>query len=132
MGSMDIRTESDITPDVAKQIRSQSGLTQKQFWESVGSNQGSGHWFEAGKRRGIPKPIRILIFLKYVANVDIDVTTPESAQVAVKIGREVAARIEAQRAEDEAKQAQQRAREMAEKVRQVAEGGTGHWRAQRT
>lgn len=114
---MDITTEKDITPDVARKLREKAGLTQKAFWEAVGSTQSSGHWFETGKRQGIPRPIRILIFQRYVAGIDLDYSTEEEAQTSIAIGREVAARIQAKRAEDEAREAQRRAQELKRKAR---------------
>lgn len=117
---MDIRTEKDITAEVAKSIRLQSGLSQREFWESVGSNQASGHWFESNKRKGVPRPIRILIFLRYVAKIAVDVSQEESASWAVKAGREFHARVEALRAEAQAQEAQERAIELARKVKEAA------------
>lgn len=124
---MDIQTERQITPEVAKQLRERSGLTQRKFWESVGSNQTSGHWFETGKRKGIPKALRILIFQRYVAKIELDFNTPQAAQAAIAVGREISAKLEAhqaeiaaKQAEAEAKEAQRRARELAKKAREVA------------
>lgn len=117
---MRIETEQQITPEVALKLREQSGLTQRKFWESVGSTQASGHWFEHGKRLGIPKPLRILIFLRYIIGLELDFDTPESAQLAVAAGREVAAKIAAQRADTTAKEAAQRAKALAREAKNLA------------
>lgn len=117
---MVIRTENDITPSVARSLREKTGLTQKQFWESVGSNQPSGHWYERGKRRGIPRPIRILIFQRYVAGIDLDYSSPEEASAAISIGRSIAAKVEARRAKEEADKARRRAQELEKKAKSVA------------
>lgn len=109
---MNIRTEHDITPETAKHLRAQSGLNQREFWTSVCSNQSSGHWFEGGKRKTIPRPIRALIFLRYVAKLPIDVSSPEAAQAAIGAGKEV----EALNAAREARAADKRARELADEA----------------
>lgn len=117
---MDITTENDITPEAAKQLRMASGLTQRAFWTSVGSNQASGHWFEVGKRKSIPRPIRTLIFLRYVAKIDLDVSTPEGASAMVRAGLELSAKLEAERAKAAAEEAARIAREAAKKVKKIA------------
>lgn len=120
---MIIESEKQITPSVAKYLRERSGMTQRNFWESVGSNQTSGHWFEHGKRAIIPKPLRILLFLRYVIGIDFDFNTPG----AVAIGREISARLEAERLEAEAKRLEeqtratkQRASELMRKSKQMS------------
>lgn len=118
--SMNIQTESDITPEVALTLRKLSGLTQTEFWEGVGSNQGSGHLFEGGKRKGIPKPIRRLIFLKHVAGMPVDVSTPQAASLVVKHGKEVAAKIEMERATEAAQEAARAAKEAQQKVKRLS------------
>ncbi|CAB3972263.1 MULTISPECIES: hypothetical protein [Burkholderia] len=117
---MKIAAECDITPDAAADLRKTLGLTQRQFWGSVGSSQESGHWFETGRRKGIPRPIRILIFLRYIARLEFDVSTPDAADAVVKVGTEISAKIAAQRADDEAKVAARRAKELAAVARRVA------------
>lgn len=117
---MKIQTEKQITTDVARTLREQSGLTQKSFWESVGSNQTSGHWFETGKRKGIPRAIRMMIFMRYVAMLPFDFSTPDGAQAAVSIANEINAKLEAALAALEVKKAQARAAELSKKARQIA------------
>jgi hypothetical protein len=114
-----IQTEKDITPEVAKQLRIKSSLTQRVFWESVGSNQASGHWFEVGKRKNIPRPIRALIFLRYVAGLDFDLSNALDAARVIKIGKEIAAKLEAARADAAAKEATRVAQEAARRAQRV-------------
>jgi len=116
---MDIRTEHDITPEVVRQLRKDYGLFQREFWESVGSTQPSGHWFESGKRKGIPKSLRILIFLRYVAKLDLDVSDPDKAAQVVLLGQEISARIDATRAQLEAREAEKVARAAAKQAKNV-------------
>lgn len=113
---MDIKTEQDITPEAARHLRKRAGLTQLEFWESVGSTQGSGQFFETGKRKGIPKPMRILIFLRYVAQIDLNVSDPREADAVVKLGRAMHAKKEAFRAKLAAQQAEQEAKALAAKA----------------
>lgn len=115
-----IQTEQDITPEVAKTLRVASELTQREFWGSVGSNQASGHWFEVGKRKNIPRPIRTLIFLRYVARIDLDVSTPGGAAAMIRIGREISAKLEADRTAALAEKAALKAKEAAKAARRVA------------
>jgi hypothetical protein len=115
-----IKTEQDITPQAAKELRIASALTQRAFWASVGSNQASGHWFEVGKRKSIPRPIRTLIFLRYVAKIDLDVSTPEGAAAMLRIGLEISAKLEAERAQAAATEANRKAKEASQRARRVA------------
>jgi len=115
-----VNTEADITPEVARDLREASGLTQRNFWQDVGSNQASGHWFENGKRKSIPRPIRILIFLRYIAGIDVNVSTAEQATKVVRVGQDVAARLAAEDAAEKAKRATREAKELAKKARRPA------------
>ena len=115
--TMKIRTEQDITAAVARQLRQNLGLTQKDFWESVGSSQASGFWYEQGKRKEVPRPIRMLIFLRYVAMLDFDVSNPAEADAVIRMGRAMRAKKDAVRL----KQAAQVAEELAKKAATKAE-----------
>jgi hypothetical protein len=117
---MNVKTEQDITPEVALELRNQSGLSQREFWEGVGSNQSSGHWFENNKRKSIPKPIRTLIFLRHVAHMPVSVSDEDSAAAVVKYGTEVAAKIEAERLKEAAAEAERKAKEAQQKVKKLA------------
>src|SRR5690606_30740935 len=86
--NIEIKSEQDITGQVAAELRKAAGLKQVEFWSSVGyKHAGAGYTFENSRRAlGIPKPVRILIFLKYVAGLPIDVSTAEEAATVVKYG----------------------------------------------
>lgn len=116
---MNIKTEQEITPEVALELRTKSGLSQREFWEGVGSNQSSGHWFESNKRKAIPKPIRTLIFLKHVAQMPVSVSDEENATSVRKYGMEVAAKIEAERLKEAAAEAERKAKEAQQKVKKL-------------
>lgn len=111
--NMSISTENDITAAVAKQLREEAGLTQAEFWTGVGSNQSSGHWFEGGRRKSIPRPIRMLIFLRHVAKMPVNVGELGGAQEAIEAGEVVAAL----RAKRDALEADKLARELARKTK---------------
>jgi hypothetical protein len=117
---MSIKTEVDITPEASRKLRTDAKLTQREFWESVGSNQASGHWFEVGKRKRIPKPIRMLIFLRYVVGLEFVLDNEVSASSLIKIGEELSAKIAAQRAAEAATQANEVARQAARKAKELA------------
>jgi transcriptional regulator with XRE-family HTH domain len=72
-----IRTEQDVTGEAAKALRESCGLSQKAFWSVVGLTQSGGCRYERGNR--LPKPIRILLFITYVAELKIDASTPTGA-----------------------------------------------------
>jgi transcriptional regulator with XRE-family HTH domain len=116
---MKIKTEADITPKSVRALREQMKMTQKEFWESVGSSQASGHWFECGKRKGISRPLRYLIFLMYVAKLNFDLTNPDEADAAIRMGNELAAKREALRLEREAAAATARAKQASEAAKHI-------------
>lgn len=72
---MQIATEKDITPAVATWLRGQAGLSQAAFWAGVGVNAPSGSRYESG--RTIPRPVRILVLLKYAAGLPFDIKAPD-------------------------------------------------------
>lgn len=80
---MDIKTEKDITGAAAKALREQAGETQAIFWKAVGLTQSGGSRYEGGQT--IPKPVRLLIFIRYVAGLKIDLSTPEGAAQLVRL-----------------------------------------------
>lgn len=82
---MEIATENDITPDVAKWLRERAGLPQNEFWRSVASNPASGCRYEQGDT--IPRSVRRLIFLTYVAEQPTDASDRDGAERAVHAGR---------------------------------------------
>lgn len=117
---MDIRTENDITPEVALALREKSGLYQREFWEMVGSTQSSGHWFENGKRQnGIPLALRKLILLRFVIGLDIDLSTPEKVDATRRIVQELNARLAAARAKADAKAAERKVRAAVRETKDI-------------
>lgn len=94
---MEIKTESDVTGDVAKGLRKAAGLTQVAFWGSVGVTQTAGCKYEAGY--AVPRPVRILVFAAYVAGLRIDASTAEGAERLARLGRLQASEY-ARKAED--------------------------------
>lgn len=83
---MEIETENDITPEAAKWLRERAGLSQAEFWRSVASNPPSGCNYEQGNVE-IPRPLRRLIYLGYVAELPIDASTRDDAARTVHAGR---------------------------------------------
>lgn len=82
---MDVKTETEITGAIAKTLREQAGLTQKAFWEPLGITQSAGCRYEAG--HPVPKPIRILVFVNYVAGLHIDASTAEGTAQLLRLAR---------------------------------------------
>lgn len=80
---MNIKTEKDITGAAAKALREQAGETQTAFWRSVGLTQSGGSRYEGGQT--IPKPVRMLIFIRYVAGLKMDLSSPEGAEQIVRL-----------------------------------------------
>lgn len=75
---MEIKTEKDITGEVAKQLREKAGETQAVFWKAVGLTQSGGSRYESGLT--IPKPVRQLLYIRYVAGLKLDTTTTEGCE----------------------------------------------------
>jgi transcriptional regulator with XRE-family HTH domain len=73
---MNIDHEDCITGEVARALRKAAKLTQREFWLGIGVNQTSGCRYETDKfaREHIPRPVRILLLLKYVIGVPIDLS----------------------------------------------------------
>jgi transcriptional regulator with XRE-family HTH domain len=53
----------------AREIRRKLGLNQQQFWSTLGVTQSGGSRYESG--RNMPKPVRELLRLVHVEQVDI-------------------------------------------------------------
>lgn len=79
----EIRTEQDVTGAAARSMRESCGLSQKAFWSAVGLTQSGGCRYERGNR--LPKPIRILLFITYVARLKIDASSPAGADELCKL-----------------------------------------------
>jgi transcriptional regulator with XRE-family HTH domain len=82
---MHIPTEKEITGVVAKQLREDAGLTQKEFWCPLGLTQSGGSRYEQGK--AIPMPTRILIFAAYVAGIRLNASTAAGAAQLVRLAK---------------------------------------------
>jgi hypothetical protein len=76
---MIVENESGITGAIAKQLRQDAKLSQKNFWAPFGKTQSNGHFYEE-KGRPIPKAHRMLIFAVYVLGLKLDLTTPEGVE----------------------------------------------------
>ena len=83
---MIINTEREITSDALKFLRAQYGMTQLAFWRPVGISQPGGWRYEAGETP-IPKPVRILVFMIYVAGINIDASTERGAKKLINLGK---------------------------------------------
>lgn len=67
-----VASADDITGPVAKLLRKRAKLSQQTFWRSVGLSQESGCLCEIGKTQSISEPVRMLIYMIYVAGVNLD------------------------------------------------------------
>lgn len=82
---MDIKTDQQINGIAAKHLRIQSGKNQRDFWTGLGITQSGGSRYEGGAT--IPKPLRTLIFLQYVAGLNIDASSEEGVASLVRLGK---------------------------------------------
>lgn len=74
---MELKTEKDITGSVAKAMREQLALSQSEFWGAVCVPISTGCAYETGKTAEIPKPVRRLLYLQYVAGLPTDSSASE-------------------------------------------------------
>lgn len=84
---MKIKTEQGITGPVAYEIRTKARLTQRQFWGAIGISQARGSRFESETTQRITKSIRMLVFARYVAGLELDASTAESAARLVRLAQ---------------------------------------------
>lgn len=75
---MKITTAADINGAALRWLRARAGLSQAAFWSVVGKEQSTGANYETGGRP-IPQAIRTLIFIHYVAGIELDASTEEGA-----------------------------------------------------
>ena len=61
-----MKTIEKIDP---REIRRKLGLNQQQFWSTIGVTQSGGSRYESG--RNMPKPVRELLRLVHVEQIDI-------------------------------------------------------------
>ena len=62
-----------------REIRRRMGLNQQQFWSKIGVTQSGGSRYENG--RNIPRPVRELLRLVHVEQIDLDKVKKEDFQV---------------------------------------------------
>ncbi|QWT45879.1 helix-turn-helix domain-containing protein [Azospira inquinata] len=62
-----------------REIRRKLGLNQQQFWSKIGVTQSGGSRYESG--RNMPKPVRELLRLVHVEQVDIQHIKREDMEV---------------------------------------------------
>jgi hypothetical protein len=82
--SKNIVTEQDITGPVCLHLRQSLGMSQTDFWGAVGWTQTAGSRHELGKH-AIQRPVRILIYLTYVAKVKVDASTEEGVMALYRL-----------------------------------------------
>jgi transcriptional regulator with XRE-family HTH domain len=63
----------------AREIRRKLGLNQQQFWSNLGVTQSGGSRYESG--RNMPKPVRELLRLVHVEQIDIKMIKREDWDV---------------------------------------------------
>lgn len=110
---IEIKTASDITGNIAKQLRLERKMSQAEFWGAVGKSQSNGVHHEKGRdgRSEIPKSVKTLIFAIYVLGLKIDVSTEEGVERAkflAKAQERADAEYQVSRADREAKEARQK------------------------
>ena len=62
-----------------REIRRKLGLNQQQFWSKIGVTQSGGSRYESG--RNMPKPVRELLRLVHVEQIDISTIKREDWEV---------------------------------------------------
>jgi DNA-binding transcriptional regulator YiaG len=70
------QTERSLNP---RQIRHRLGLNQQEFWGRIGVTQSGGSRYESG--RAMPKPVRELLRLVHVDQIDVRKLTRYDYQV---------------------------------------------------
>lgn len=63
----------------AREIRRKLGLNQQQFWSALGVTQSGGSRYESG--RNMPKPVRELLRLVHVEQIDIKTVKREDMEI---------------------------------------------------
>src|SRR4051812_50141211 len=62
-----------------REIRRQLGLNQQEFWTKIGVTQSGGSRYESG--RDMPKPVRELLRLVHVENIDLSRVRREDFEI---------------------------------------------------
>ena len=63
-----------------RDIRKKLGLNQMDFWSRIGVTQSGGSRYESG--RNMPKPVRELLRLVHIENVDLAIVNREDLTIA--------------------------------------------------
>jgi transcriptional regulator with XRE-family HTH domain len=63
-----------------REIRRKLGLNQNQFWSKIGVTQSGGSRYESG--RNMPRPVRELLRLVHIEQVDIQRVRREDVEIA--------------------------------------------------
>lgn len=71
-----LKTIEKIDP---REIRRKLGLNQQQFWSTIGVTQSGGSRYESG--RNMPKPVRELLRLVHVEQINISTIKREDQEV---------------------------------------------------
>ena len=74
MNLSNIKCEASLDGATARALRLAKKLPQHTFWSDIGVSQAAGCRFEMGKTE-MSEPIRILLFTRYVAGLELDAYT---------------------------------------------------------
>lgn len=72
-------TAKQVEKSDPREIRRKLGLNQQQFWSKIGVTQSGGSRYESG--RNMPKPVRELLRLVHVEQIDIQRVKREELDV---------------------------------------------------
>lgn len=81
-----ITTAKDVTGKLACKVRIEQGESQRVFWERFGVTKGTG-WLYENESYEIPKTVKELFFIKYIAGINFNATTVDGAKQLRKLGQ---------------------------------------------
>ena len=70
----EVKTEADVTGPRVRAIRKRLGLSLPEFWGPLGVQSTTGGRLETENVKP-SKPVRIAVFTRYVAGLELDATT---------------------------------------------------------
>jgi transcriptional regulator with XRE-family HTH domain len=73
-------TKTNDKTGAPREIRRKLGLNQQQFWSKIGVTQSGGSRYESG--RNMPRPVRELLRLVHVEQIDIQRVKREDMEIA--------------------------------------------------
>ena len=73
-------TKTNDKTSEPREIRRKLGLNQQQFWSKIGVTQSGGSRYESG--RNMPRPVRELLRLVHVEQIDIQRIKREDVEIA--------------------------------------------------